>query len=257
MGKKAGLIKFGTYEYMKAFYEKGEMYFNTFRFFKDLEANGDGRADKNEYSSVHYSNEGLINCSLKIFPEGHKEQAIELNKKNGLVSFTLDFGNDKDYSHLYSMSSIDINEVVENDLIINPKNFAPTKDYAVVIYDIEAFLSKFQNVMNKKYRCNYKCKHVQYVDKNSYSGEMGAFRKFSDFSYQNEYRVAVNFKTNTPQKIYLGSLEEIASKPMNKKEFYNMDIKIEHRDKNGEILNTSVINNKSVLNKLEPDSAVY
>ena len=28
---------------MKAFYEKGEMYFNTFRFFKDLETNGKHR----------------------------------------------------------------------------------------------------------------------------------------------------------------------------------------------------------------------
>ena len=251
MNKKAGLIKFGTYEHMKAFYEKGEMYFNTFKFFKDLEASGDGRADKNEYSSIHYSSEGLNSCSLKIFPEGHKEQAIELSKENGFKSLTLDFGNDKAYSHLYSMSYIDIKEVVENDLLIIPMNFAPTKDYAVVIYNHEVFLNKFQLVMNDKYRCNYKCTHIDYVDKNTYSGGMGAFRKFSDFSYQNEYRIAVNFNTDKPMKIYLGSLEDIASKPMSKREFYSMDVKIEHKDDNGNILNTSIITNSSVLNELE------
>ena len=67
MNKKAGLIKFGTYDHMKAFYEKGEMYFNTFKFFKDLEASGDGRADKNEYSSIHYSSEGLNSCCCSFF----------------------------------------------------------------------------------------------------------------------------------------------------------------------------------------------
>ena len=48
MGKNAGLIQFGAYEQIKAFYEKGEMYFNNFKWFKDLEVKGDGRADKSE-----------------------------------------------------------------------------------------------------------------------------------------------------------------------------------------------------------------
>ena len=43
-------------------------------------------------------------------------------------------------------------------------------------------------------------------DKNTYSGEMGAFRKFNDFAYQNEYRIAINFNSLEPQKIYIGSL---------------------------------------------------
>ncbi len=256
MDKKVGLIKFGTYEHMKAFYEKGEMYFNTFRFFKDLEANGDGRADKNEYSSVHYSGKGLDSCSFKMFPEGHEEEAIELSRENGFKSLTLDFGKDKEYSHLYSMSSIDIIEVLENDLLINPMNFAPAKDYAVVIYDTETFMSRFLDIIKEKYHCNYQCAHIDYVDKNTYSGEMGVFRKFSDFSYQNEYRIAVNFNTDKPMKIYLDSLEHIASKPMNKRGFYNMDVKYENKDNNGKVLNTSIISNKSVLNELEPEGSI-
>lgn len=38
---------------------------------------------------------------------------------------------------------------------------------------------------------------------------------------------------------------------MSKREFYSMDVKIEHKDDNGNVLNTSIITNSSVLNELE------
>lgn len=246
-GRKAGLIKFGTLEHMKAFYEKGEMYFNTFKFFKDLEAKGDGRADKNEYASLHYSGNGLDNYSIKMFPTGHPELAVDLNRKNGLLGLTIDFGNDKEYSHLYSMSYLDLEEIITNNLIIDMRNFAPTKDYAVVIYNHEVFIDRFIETIKKKYRCNCKCTTVEYVDKNSYCGEMGAFRKFTEFSYQNEYRIAVNFNTLEPQTIYIGSLADIAAPPLNMEGFYKQKVKIEHKDKNGNIINTTNITNESAL----------
>ncbi len=256
MNKNAGLIKFGAYEHMKAFYEKGEMYFNTFKWFKELETTGDGRADKNEYCSVHYASNSLKNYSFEIYPEGHPEEAIKLNKENGLISLTLDFGNDKEYTNLYSLSYLKMDEILQNDLIISTRNFAPTKDYAVVIYDINAFFDKFTKAMREKYKRCFKAKAIEYVDKNTYSGEMGAFRKFNNFTYQNEYRIAVNFNSLEPQKIYIGSLKDIASKPMNKKEFYQMPLKIEHKNDVGVVINTTIISNISALDEIEKEEAI-
>ena len=258
MGKNAGLIKFGAYEHIKAFYEKGEMYFNTFKWFKDLEAIGDGRADKNEYCSLHYAadNLGEHKFRFELYPEGRPEEAIELNKENGLISLTIDFGDDKEYTHLYSFSCLKLNDVMQNDLIISTRNFAPTKDYAVVIYDINAFLDKFTKAMKEKYKLGFKATTIEYVDKNTYSGEMGAFRKFNDFAYQNEYRIAINFNSLEPQKIYIGSLKDIASKPMNKKEFYQMPLKIQHKNDVGDVIGTTIISNKSALDEIEKEEAI-
>jgi hypothetical protein len=51
---------------------------------------------------------------------------------------------------------------------------------------------------------------VEYVDKNSYAGPMGAFRKYSHYSDQKELRVAAMPGTGRPLSLYLGNLSDIA-----------------------------------------------
>ena len=89
---------------------------------------------------------------IKIFPEGHKEQAIELSKENGFKSLTLDFGNDKAYSHLYSMSSIDIKEVVENITKYLNLNNTEVQNKENNSYTIESYIGK--NTLDVKTRLN-------------------------------------------------------------------------------------------------------
>lgn len=240
---KAGIIKFGAYEHMKAFYEKGEMFFNTFLYFKKLEQNGDGRADKNEYCSAHYSGEYLKKyITLEIKEQDSDKTIGVLNGKNGLKDLTLDLGNDKEFTHLYSMSYIDLNWTIKNDLVMSPENFAPGKDFAVLIYDMNTFIEKVTTKLNEQ-NFNYAIKPIEYVNKKSYSGKMGPFRKFDDFSYQNEFRIVVNFNTvEHPQIIHIGSLKGIAEEPVNAYNFYNSDTRITYKTSLGELKSIQITN---------------
>lgn len=247
--RHCAFIKFGSYEHMKAFYEKGEMYFNTFEYFKKLENSGDGRSDKNEYASVHYAGEGIKNLTLKIYSNDNPNEVYCLEGGKDLKTFTLDYGNDKKYTHLYSMSYLDIDWILENDLLIDYRNFAKDKNYAVLIHDILNFNKMFIDKM-KDLKVAVDGNVVEYVDKDTYSGKIGAFRKFKEYEYQNEFRIAVDFDTLEPIKIYIGSLKNVAKPPVNIKEFYSSDCKISRADENGKIYMQS-ISNKSVLNKID------
>ena len=55
---------------------------------------------------------------------------------------------------------------------------------------------------------------------------MGLWKKFNEYSYQNEWRFIISYNSSEPLKIYLGSLSDIAMKPQTKEDFYNMSVKV-------------------------------
>jgi hypothetical protein len=224
--KHAGLLKFGEYKYMVDLYKKGVLFFNTFEFFRTLEISEDGRGDKNEYSYYHYSGKGINSISLKMYPKGKEHEPIIFQGGKDLIDLTLSNSN-KEYSHLYSMSAIDIEWSLKNNYIINPKNFAETKDYVVAIYDSKEFLKRVWRKINKL-KCNAKSDFIEYVDKKNYTGEMGAFKKFDYYSYQNEYRIALNLTNRNPLIIKIGSIEDIAQPPISSEEFFKSPCEIKY-----------------------------
>lgn len=225
--KYAGLLKFGEYQHMLNFYEKGEMYFNTFDFFRKLEITGDGRADKNEYCTYHYSGEGIQSLRLKMFPHGKENEAIEVVGGKDLIELTLNTNENVQYTHLYSLSAINLEWSIKNNCIIDSRNFAPKKDYVVPIFKSDVFIDRVIKEI-EILDCNAKLGFVDYVDKKNYTGEMGPFRKFDNYSYQNEYRIALNLKKDNAFTIHIGSLADIAWEPQEIKKFYSSDCSIEY-----------------------------
>lgn len=73
---------------------------------------------------------------------------------------------------------------------------------------------------------------VEYVDKNTYSGRMGLFKKFKGYSHQNEFRIALDvpeslLDINDVFKLDIGDISDI-TKIFKTREFDNiMEIKIE------------------------------
>ena len=242
-----GLLKFGEYEHMKAFYEKGHLYFNTFLYFKQLEEKGDGRADKNEYATAHYGGPAKYNISFNISDSPDMTNAKIMNGGIDFGAITIDTGKNKEFTHLYSMSSIDMEWAKENDIIIDERNFAENKDYVVMIYNVSEFIKRLDEQFNElKIFGGYK--HIEYINKNYYDGEIGPFRKFDNYSYQNEFRIIVNFGSLKPESIYLGSLSDIAWEPCNKKDFYSKNFQI-GKIENGK--NKIIqISNKNILDRL-------
>lgn len=217
-----GLLKFGKKEHMEALYNEGLLYMNTFDYFINLEDNGDGRADKYEATTLYYAGDGVDDIKLTL---GSGDDKITLSREGGTLSIAM-ITDQPTYSHLYSMTAIDTKWALENDLLLDERNFADGKDYVVIIHDCNKFIERLTNKLNEN-KGNSKLSFIEYIDEHNYSGQMGRFRKFDKFSYQNEWRCAVSQNgIKEPITITLGSLADIAFTPRNKREFYEMNAKI-------------------------------
>jgi len=227
--RKIGLMKFGAKSHMEAFYNNGEIYFNTFSYFKNLEISEDGRADKYEYLSEHYSGDGLKDISLELNNIDNKP--IKISQESGLESVSIDINNKK-YTHIFCMSYIDVLWTEQHRKIIDERNFAKNKDYVVLIYDIAKFSKLLSDTLIKnKWKVGYG--YIKYVDRNNFSGKMGCFKKFNEYAYQNEWRLAINCgKEEKSFSLNIGSLEGIAFPPMTKEEFFSIPFKIVEQDIN-------------------------
>ena len=217
-----GLLKFGKKEHMEALYNEGLLYMNTFDYFINLEDNGDGRADKYEATTLYYAGDGVDDIKLTL---GSGDDKITLSREGGTLSIAM-ITDQPTYSHLYSMTAIDTKWALENDLLLDERNFADGKDYVVIIHDCNKFIERLTNKLNEN-KGNSKLSFIEYIDEHNYSGQMGCFRKFDKFSYQNEWRCAVlQNGIKEPITITLGALADIAFTPRNKREFYEMNAKI-------------------------------
>lgn len=82
-------------------------------------------------------------------------------------------------------------------------------DSYVLFLDADEFLRRLsQAITQAGHEPRYAM--VNYVDKNGYSGPMGAFRKFSRNSDQRELRMVAMPGTGGPLSLYLGNLSDIA-----------------------------------------------
>lgn len=57
---------------------------------------------------------------------------------------------------------------------------------------------------------NLKAGLIEYLDPATYRGRMGTFRKYSDFEYQSEYRLALEPGFGKPYSLRVGDLSDIA-----------------------------------------------
>lgn len=217
-----GLIKIGVFEHMSALYEEGELYFNTFKYFRELECSSDGRGDPNEYLSYYGGN----GTKVAIKRKGDKEYT-QIND----VQFVSMRNNQEEYSHLYCLSSINKSWTYKNKLLISSKNFADGKNYAVIIHNFNEFAKRLKaKLVELKVRA--KAGYIDYVSRKEYNGEMGCFKKFEEYSYQNEYRIVACLKNDSvPQTIKIGSLKDIALKPLSQREFESLEICVEKEGK--------------------------
>lgn len=160
-----GLLKFGKKEHMEAFYNEGLLYMNTFDYFINLEDNGDGRADKYEATTLYYAGDGVDDIKLTL---GSGDDKITLSREGGTLSIAM-ITDQPTYSHLYSMTAIDTKWALENDLLLDERNFADCKDYVVIIHDCNKFIERLTNKLNEN-KGNSKLSFIEYIDEHNYSG---------------------------------------------------------------------------------------
>jgi hypothetical protein len=187
-----GLLKFGEHKYMEALRTRGSLYLNTIGYFQKLEDTA-GRADRDEglEAVYHPSTIGRLQVGNIIIPPGDLV---------GPVRVAYDDSADLNIYCLYGAS--------ETPTTVDPR-CQQFGDAFVVIKNVAEFMKRLTTKLSELH-LESEVHTVDYVDKLTYSGRMGPFRKYSEFAYQAEIRILVGPGTGKALSIDIGSLEDIS-----------------------------------------------
>lgn len=196
------------YEYMRRFLLYGEMYMNTLQCFALMdESDGIGDKFENSLSYIHYK---PINAILK-FKNGKEIVVHPTNIK--IREYT-----EENKGNIYSMALVDCDVKAINGeqvLSIQSKNVIQSigNDYdtIVLITDPNQFITRCQKAANDLgYNLFYD--PVEYFTDDKYNKkiEITPFMKRDKYKAQKEFRLFIDFNSNTPQLLKIGNISDIA-----------------------------------------------
>lgn len=202
------IIKTQKYEYMRRFLLYGEMYMNTLQCFALMdESDGIGDKFENLLSYTHYK---PIKAVLK-FKNGEE---IEIHPTNVKVRVSTE----ENKGNIYSMALVDVELKTingEHILSIQSKDVIQSigNDYdtIVLITDPNQFISRCQKAANDLgYKLFYG--RVEYFTDDNYNKkiEITPFMKRDKYKAQKEFRLFIDFNSNTPQLLKIGNISDIA-----------------------------------------------
>lgn len=202
------IIKMQKYEYMRRFLLYGEMYMNTLQCFALMdESDGIGDKFENSLSYIHYK---PINAILK-FKNGKEIAVHPTNIK--IREYT-----EENMGNIYSMALVDCDVKTINGeqvLSIQSKNVIQSigNDYdtIVLITNPNQFITRCQKAANDLgYNLFYD--PVEYFTDDNYNKkiEITPFMKRDKYKAQKEFRLFIDFNSNTPQLLKIGNISDIA-----------------------------------------------
>ncbi len=191
-----GLIKIGQKEQINQLFTQGHVYMNSLDYFRKCEGMSH---DQNEGARDVISGK---NRKFVIFPQNGAPAPIE-----GVISLQATSMEDLK-KNVYCTHA-----VLENEPPLDLENFKRGQ-YALVIENFSKFLQTLEEIKSKQ-NLNLSYQLVEYVDRNSYHGELGAFRKYKEYreyeyEKEKEFRILLKPGVGKPFSLYLGSLEDIA-----------------------------------------------
>jgi hypothetical protein len=189
------LFKFGKREHIDQFVHEGHIYMNSLNYFRTLEDDM-LRADKHEGASYNLQADGAI---LQM---EQSEKWVDVAKIKEQLVWS-DGG--KDVTKVFCMYAF--LESTSKSLV-DPRNL-DFGDTFVILKDGDEFLRRV-HATAKKENIVLEQGFVEYVDKKTYDGTMGVFRKFSEFAYQSEFRLSVVAEKDTPFSLRIGDISDIS-----------------------------------------------
>ncbi|MFB2710415.1 hypothetical protein ACE1BU_05870 [Aeromonas veronii] len=203
------LIKFMDERYLDSFLNDGLLFMNNIHYFRELEdTNVALRGDVHEGLAATYNAESLT----ITFGDHVAEGAI------GKVDIRY---NHEDNTNIYSMTRISDGKILEagNSGFLLSEKFKQFGNRAVVIggSKIVEFERRLRNAILKD-RDIYTlredkvlAKQVSYISRKEHHGKMDVFNKFSEYSWQHEWRIALKHtKPPGPFQLKIGKLSDIA-----------------------------------------------
>ncbi len=186
-----GLVKFLSREYVDQF-TRGHLYMNPLRRFVASELNI-ARRDEREGHEYWHNNGTLF---LKI-----EEKFVPIPGIDGPLGRRNDRILDTNVFCMYAVRGDAENTPVD------PRNLEFGDTFAV-LRDRRAFLERVRNAAIAADQ-TLKTDLVSYVDKSTYDGPMGVFKKSAEFSYQSEFRIAMIPGNGEPFVLDVGNLADL------------------------------------------------
>lgn len=206
------LVKFQDEQYIKPFYEKGLVYMNPLSFFQKIK-NNDIRGDKNENLTRILQSESILVNNVSVPIMGH----IELYDPNDDI--------DK-FTHIFCMSSLCSGDNIGKNGKIFDERIHNFGNHLVIVHNLKEFFNRLKAAVHKliknKRILGCKTDRVIYINENKYSGKTNVFNKFSSYSWQKEWRLAIRTNKDTKQPFHfeIGGISDI-SKILDTNDFKN------------------------------------
>lgn len=187
------IIKFGEKKYIQDLYENGTVFMQRLFNYHEIEHIEIG--DKNEGMTHLFQAKEVKSLTIngyKLEPTG-SIKILESNADNPFVycSYALREQHFKDGVNCIDKRCLDFG------------------DAAIIIPDFDKFYSLIKDTILKE--DNVYMDLVSYVDKKTYHGQMGIFKKLNNYQHQSEHRIVLESSCkNQNIQLKLGSLKEIA-----------------------------------------------
>jgi len=190
--KAYAILKVGPRKFMEEFVTEGRIYMNTLKYFKDLESKDALRSDKSEGLTASYPAH-----KMRIHVGGH-----EIKNLTGQVRFGHPEHEKIAIFSMYALTELNLDAIIDDRVL----GFGDT---TVVITKADEFMDRIRQECEKR-NWLYQTDLVTYVHKDTHEGDMGVFRKYSDLSYQSEFRIAVKSGRSGPiDDFYIGDISDI------------------------------------------------
>jgi hypothetical protein len=200
------LLKFTSDKYLESILS-GKLYMQTVEYFRNYE-NEDYilRGDPDEGLHSAWNSEEVI---IKI-------NDIELSGLVGKVEYRQDF---TDKTNIYCMTAISDGLILDsgNNFFLSD-NFNKFGNKVVFIggSNITEFYRRISTAIKKQtgvlsvYPNNEWGRNIQYLDRSKSQNKIGVFRKYDEYAWQHEWRLAINQEhTDGPFVLDIGSIEDI------------------------------------------------
>lgn len=195
MEKRIMMLKILSDKYKESFLD-GQICFNTATYFKNLEAADIVRHDADE--GLHESRQ-FKEISIQ------DEESGEWIPIKGIIGPLRYRNSESTNFNIFCLYTVEEN----SSEIIDDRNLAFGESFVLIHNPIE-FIKRLKKALEP---LNRACLHgpVEYVDANVHDGYMGPFRKYDAFSYQKEFRFAIDKSDGNRLIIELDNLRDICS----------------------------------------------
>ncbi|WP_430460986.1 hypothetical protein ACQUQU_17435 [Thalassolituus sp. LLYu03] len=196
-------VKFGEPEHMERFVRDGEMYMNSFNFFRVAEGD-ENRHDKHEgVDQVHQALSGVL--KMKDPDSGEYREVATITKATIWETPAA-----IDVMNMFCMYGVETSASEKTSLVnLDARVYGGFGGSMVIIKDPDKFIELVKKSAESR-GLHVKFGKVRYVDFSTYHGKAGPFVKSDAFSYQNELRfVAYGGEPSVPLKLMLGNLSDI------------------------------------------------